>query len=429
MSTPLIYSNSRIGGRVEKAISSPPPPSRKVANGENRAVRITVCRSWKQLEERTSAWEGILRENPSLSIFSTPEWLGSWWKAFGSNKQMMALAFSTESGAPVGLAPFYLGYSQSPIFGRLGSLRLIGDGSGDSDNLDLIIRPGIEGPCVQAFLRWLANRQDWDVCSLNTLPEDSAAGRHLMHEIKAAKWPFVLGNCPNSTIHLPATWQLYLESVSPDFRPLLTRYPRRLAQRYNVRIRRCEKPDDIPRGLEILFSLHTKRWNMANQPGSFDSQERRQFYVQLAESFLEKDWLELWLLELNGTAAAAQFCFRFGDTVYILQEGFDPGFAADKVGYALRAAMLQHFIAAGTKRYDFLGGLATHKQKWGAVPGAYLNLRFARPRSLGSCYLSFADFADQSKQWLKNNLPPPAWNALHWLKLSMTNQRPDSPAN
>jgi len=47
----------------------------------------------------------------------------------------------------------------------------------------------------------------------------------------------------------------------------------------------------------------------------------------------------------------------------------------DKVGYALRAAMLQHFIAAGIKRYDFLGGLATHKQKWGCGARRLLNLR------------------------------------------------------
>src|SRR5216683_2217540 len=72
MSTPLIYSNSWIGGRVEKAISSPPPPSRKVVNGENRAIRITVCRFWKQLEERTSAWEGVLLEqaNDGIGFFN-----------------------------------------------------------------------------------------------------------------------------------------------------------------------------------------------------------------------------------------------------------------------------------------------------------------------------------------------------------------------
>jgi len=429
MSTSHIYSNSWIGVGDAKAIPSPRPPSRKVANSENQPIQITLCHSWKQIEERISAWEGILRENPSLSIFSTPEWLGSWWKAFGPDKQMMAMAFSTESGALAGLAPFYLDYFQSPLFGRLASLRLIGDGSGDSDNLDLIIRRGFEAACARSLLRWLADRQDWDVCSLNTLPENSQAGRNLIHELKAAKWPFESETCPNSTIHLPATWQLYLESVSPDFRPLLTRYPRRLAQRYKVRIRRCEKPDDLPGGLEILFSLHKKRWNEANQPGSFDSQERREFYLQMAESFLQKGWLELWFLELNGAAAAAQFCFRFGDTVHILQEGFDPRFAADKVGYALRAAMLQHFIEEGIKRYDFLGGLAAHKQKWGAKAGAYVNLRFARPGSPGSCYLSCATVAGQTKEWLRNNLPPSAWKMLHWLKLRVTNRRPDSPAN
>ena len=396
---------------------------REAENSEAHNIRITVYDSWSQLEARISEWERILRENSSLSIFSTPEWLGSWWKAFGVNKQMLALACSTESGALVGLAPFYLDSFQSPLFGRLASLQLIGDGTLDSDNLDLITRPGFERSCARAILSWLRNRRDWDVCSLNTLPENSPAARALMHEIETEDWPLVSRTSPNSTIHLPASWQLYLESVSPDFRSLLTRYPRRLARRYEVLIRRCENLGDLARGLEILFSLHMKRWNSANQPGSFGSPERRVFYAQMAESFLRRGWLELWFLELNGAAAAAQFCFRKGNTVHILQEGFDPRFAQDKVGYALRAAMLRHFIEAGARKYDFLGGLAPHKQKWGAEPGAYLNLRFARPRSLGSRYLSCANFASESKSWLKKNLPSSAWNGLHRLKLSLSKEQ------
>jgi CelD/BcsL family acetyltransferase involved in cellulose biosynthesis len=166
-----------------------------------------------------------------------------------------------------------------------------------------------------------------------------------------------------------------------------------------------------------------KRWNSVNQPGSFGSPERKVFYSQMAESFLRKGWLELWFLELNGAAAAAQFCFRYGDTVHGLQEGFDPQFAQDKVGYALRAAMLRHFIETGARKYDFLGGLAPHKQKWGAEQGTYLNLSFARPRSLGRCYLSCSNFAGQSKSWLKKNLPSSAWNGLHRLKLSRKQTR------
>jgi len=146
---------------------------------------------------------------------------------------------------------------------------------------------------------------------------------------------------------------------------------------------------------QILF-LFTRSAEYGKPTRELDSQERRQFYVQLAESFLEKDWWNCGSWN-ERTAAAAQSCFRFGDTVYILQEGFDPGFAADKVGYALRAAMLQHFIAAGIKRYDFLGGLATQAQN-GVRCRRLLELAFCKARSLGSCYLSFADFADQSKQ-------------------------------
>ena len=235
-------------------------------------------------------------------------------------------------------------------------------------------------------------------------------------------------NSPNSAIPLPDSWPLYVESLAPCFRPLVTRYPRRLGQRHQVRFRRCENADDLSGMLEIPFSLHKKRWNLVNQLGSFGSRERRAFYFEMAQSFLRKGWLEFWLMELNGVPAATQYCFRYLDTVSILQEGFDPNFATDKAGYALRAAMLRHFIETGAKRYDFLGGLAPHKQNWGAKPGSYLNLCFARPGSKGSMYLSCTNSMAKSKEWLRNSLPAPAWNVLHRIKLSMTGPQANSPS-
>jgi CelD/BcsL family acetyltransferase involved in cellulose biosynthesis len=397
--------------------------SRGLTRTRNRTIRVTTCRSWEQLEERIPGWEAILRENQSLSIFSTPEWLGSWWKAFGSEKQMTTLAFSNEDNALMGLAPLYVEDITSPVFGKLAHLRFIGDGSGDSDNLDLIVRPGFKNVCAQALLHWLAQHQDWDLCSLNTVSENSVMSSALMNELERTNWPFISGTCPNSKINLPESWLQYVQRLSPNFRPLVTRYPHKLARRYEVRIRRCEERNDLPTALEAFFSLHTKRWNLADQPGSFGSVERREFYQHVSQCFLHRGWLELWILQLNGAAAAAQFCFRYGDTVYALQEGFDPEFAADKVGYALRSAMLKHFIETGVARYDFLGGLAEHKQKWGAEPGSYLNLHFARPGSRGSLYLFYTDIAARSKEWLRRNLPTPAWSVLHKLNLKLNNRR------
>ncbi len=428
MATPVINSNASAPVKDQRLVLSSGLHARKVIKIDNHSFRVTTCHSWEMLEKWIPSWDAILHENQSLSIFSTPEWLGSWWKAFGTNKRMIALGFSTEENALVGLAPFYLDEIQSPLFGKLARLRLIGDGSGDSDGLDVIVRPGFEGSCAQALLRWLAEHRAWDVCSLNAMSGRSAVAKALLHELTGVAWPFLSESCPNSAIHLPGSWAQYVEQqLSPGFRPLVTRYPRKLAGRYEVRIRRCENPDDLSKGLEILFSLHTKRWNAANKPGSFGSQQRRDFYEQMGCSFLRRGWLQLWLLELNGATVAAQFCFRYGDTVSILQEGFDPEFAADKVGYALRAAMLKHFIETGVRHYDFLGGFAEHKQEWGAERGAYLNLHFARPGSLGSLYLSCINGLTKGKEWLRANLPASAWNALHSLNVKL-NGRADSSA-
>jgi CelD/BcsL family acetyltransferase involved in cellulose biosynthesis len=385
-------------------------------------IRVSTYDNWKQLEEQIPAWETILRDNASLSVFSTPEWLGSWWKAFGADKRMMALALSGQDDSLIGLVPCYLEEKKSPLLGKVASLRFVGDGSGDSDNLDLIIRPGFERECAQAFIRWLKAYDDWDICSLNTMPGSSKAAAALMEELKRANWTCLAENSPCSAIQLPSSWPLYLESLSPAFRPLLTRYPRKLAQRYQVQIRCCDNPDVLSRRLEILFSLHKKRWNLVDQSGSFGCRERRDFYREMGESFLRKGWLEFWLMELSGAPAATQYCFRYRDTVYILQEGFDPRFAADKVGYALRAEMLKHFIETGAKSYDFLGGFAANKQNWGAKPGAYLNLSFARPGSAGSLYLSCTNSLAKSKEWLRGKLPAPAWDLLHWVKLKTSGQ-------
>lgn len=397
-------------------------PLAESPRGCDGTTRVSTYDAWEPLEKQVPAWEAILRDNESLSIFSTPEWLGSWWKAFGADKRMMALALSSEDDSLVGLVPCYLEERKSPLLGKLEWLRFIGDGSGDSDNLDLIIRPRFERECAQAFIRWLKAHDDWDICSLNTMPENSKAATALMEELKRANWTCVAETSPCSAIPLPSSWPLYLESLSPAFRPLVTRYPRKLAQRFQVRIDRCDNPDVLSRRLEILFSLHKKRWNLVDQPGSFGSRERREFYRGMGESFLRKGWLEFWLMGLSGVPAATQYCFRYRDTVYILQEGFDPRFAPDKAGYALRAEMLKHFIETGVKRYDFLGGLAPHKQNWGAKPGAYLNLSFARPGSAGSLYLSSTNSLAKSKEWLRGKLPAPAWNLLHWVKLKTSGQ-------
>ena len=385
-------------------------------------VRTATYSSWSSLAEVMPGWERILHENPSLSIFSTPEWLGSWWAAFGANRHLVVLAFSDWAGELIGLAPLYWESLKHPLFGRARQLRLVGDGSGDSDNLDLIVRPGEENRCASALIEWIGQQRNGGICALSTVPENSVVAKLLVDRIEAARWPFRITTTPNSAVPLASTWESYIEGLSPKFRRLITRARKKLDSQYHVRFRRSESVHDIPHMLETLYCLHQKRWNSVHQPGSFTSVERRKLYARMAKAFFEKGWLELWCLELDGRAVAAQMSFCYRDHAYGLQEGFDPAFFNHHVGYVLRAAMFEHFIRSGVHVYDFLGGFNAQKQRWGAERGAYTNLQFATPWSIASCCLALDKGAAAGKEWLRHHLPLSAWNVLHRVKISLTHQ-------
>jgi len=396
-----------LGGSIEEA---------------GRTVQIRTYSSWAALEEIMPGWERLLRDNENLSIFSTPEWLRSWWEAFSADRSLTVLALSGAQGSLIGIAPLYFEHTKHPFFGQVKQLRLVGDGSGDSDSLDLIVAPGEEGKCVAALLRWITQQQNCGICAFNTLAGDSLVAQTLRVVLREKKWPFRITLTPNSAIPLPSRWESYIEELSPKFRRLITRCRRKLESEYQVCFRRCESPREIPEMLEMLYRLHQKRWSSVGEPGTFRSAQRRDLYARMARAFFERGWLELWSLELNGGPVAAQMSFRYRNRVYVLQEGFDTDYSVYQVGHVLRAGTFEYFIRTGVNVYDFLGGTSPEKQRWGAEVGSYINIQFATPHSLASWCLALDKGASESKEWLRHRLPPIAWQVLHRIKLFLNRE-------
>jgi len=383
---------------------------------------VRICRTWEELEQFRDCWNRLLQASPASSIFQTPEWLAAWWQAFAKDKELLSLVFADAEGRTVGIAPLYR--EQNYFFGRtITLLRMVGAGSGDSDALDFITSPGNEEVCADAFVAWLAKQKDWNVCALETLPQNSLVAKRLGTRLHEAGWSVDATLAPNFVVDLPDAWQQYLNALEPSFRPLLTRYPRRLQSRYSVRFVRCQRVEDLKIRLETLFSLHQMRWTGRGEPGAFANPDRRDFYFEMAAAFLRRGWLEFWLLELDGEIVGAQFCFRFNDTVSLLQEGFHPKHAGEKIGYALRAHVLEEMIRSGVKRYDFLGGDDPYKSKFGAHQKNYLNLTLAGPSRLGRAYLALRRRKRQIKTWLKSKLPA---GVLARLRRDSTAQAPSA---
>ena len=380
-------------------------------------LETRTYRRLAELEAIAPSWQELVADYPLATTFATPEWLMPWWRSFGKDQELLVAGFFADSRL-VGLAPFSISRLRFAKTVPLRRLRLMGDGSKDSDNLDLPVKPGFESLFAGSLLNFLeAEQHSWDFGELDTMPPQSPAANELRHLFQQKNWVALEKQRPGSAIALPATWEEYLRRLSAKERGKIGLRTRRLEKKYAVRIRKCAEEGELNALLQALYDLHGKHWQLRGLPGTLHSPARRQFYGELARLLAERRELELWVLELEGNVVAAQFGLRHGSTVFSLQEGFDPDYAADSVGYVLRSQVLKQLITDGIRRYDFLGGADESKLRWGAEAEHYLDLSFARPYSLGAAYLQAQNYAERGKSWLRRNLPETAWKTLHQINV------------
>jgi CelD/BcsL family acetyltransferase involved in cellulose biosynthesis len=379
----------------------------------HESLSLRVYQNLSELQELEPHWDVLVSEYPFASIFCTWEWLVSWWQSFGKDRTLLVLALCDSDSHLLGLAPLSVSSERwGSIPFRL--LRLMGDGSGDSDNLDFPVRPGWESFLASKVVEYLHDhRRLWDIMQLNTMPMESPVARDLIDAIQPRRWLCLQYSRHRLTVLLPPTWEEYLEQISPKERRNFAYYGRRLRKKYAVRFYRCSSESQLADCLEALFRMHQLRWQQAGQSGSFAGGLRREFYYDLSRRLLARNRLELWIAELDGKIAAAQFAMRYGRKVYSLQEGYDPAHSSDRLGFILRGEVLRQLISEGVQVYDFLGGDDPHKMRWRAATGWYRDIHVARSWSRGSVLLCGSQRMSTAKEWLRAHLASSVWGLLH----------------
>lgn len=330
-------------------------------------MMVIEIRDELEFKRLQPAWDELLGVSISQTVFSTWDWASAWWSAYGEPGALRILTAFDDEGRLCGIAP--LRSRQLTQFGQSApSLAFIGDGSGDSDYLDLIIARGHEKAVVESFwARWMDELRSGTVLSLSELPESSGALpllRVMAEADKSCLW--METPVPSGTVRLPETWEEYLGMLRPRFRTKIRSVLRNLESRQEVRFGVCRDIEEAQRILPVLFDLHAKRWAQEGKPGVFGWDRKREFYADLSTRLLEKGLLRFSWLEWSGQVLACQYGFVYGSTYFHLQEGYEPTSEHWSVGVGLRAWSIREFLSEGLREYDFLGGVGRHKLDWGA---------------------------------------------------------------
>jgi CelD/BcsL family acetyltransferase involved in cellulose biosynthesis len=333
-------------------------------------IVVSVVTTDSEFEALGTDWSRLLDRAPCANPFLSHEWLYSWWMSYRPRARLMIL-LAWRGDDLVGIAPLMIQHTRLMAL-PLRTVRFIGDGTWETDHMNVLVDATFQQAVLLAFCRQL-NAIGWDVLELNQLPQQSPVTSELLRLV-ASHWPIAKIEevaCPLA--QLPATADEVIKRLPSRLRSSLRASQRRLATDHTLFFGEHGQDGDLADGLAALYRNHASRWEAKGQGGVFVDTRKRELYERISRLFLERGWLRFYYLRLDEKVVAQQFCFEYGNRVMLLQEGFDFSLAKENVGNLLRLMVFEHLARQGGKVYDFLAGTSRHKATWST--GTDIDLR------------------------------------------------------
>lgn len=305
-----------------------------------------------------------------------PEWLMTWWDAYGPADGDLFLLLAFDGERLVGLAPLY----------RLNSerqLRFLGDGDVCTDYNGILCAIDQDANSLSsAFADWLMNHSSdrgfgWDSLYLEGVPSADTLTQRF-HGALIERQCLAMDRNPMNTwcVDLSGGWEQYLALASRDTRKKLRR---RLASLADIRVHQVQSEQDWKTYYPILIDLHQRRRIALGELGCFQDYRFTSFLEAASLRLLPLGQLQAFYLERDGKPIAADIGFRSRTHWYCYQGGIEPSAMEMEPGKMANVWMLSQAPDQGISAVDFLRGDEPYKKQLKADPQPISDLWIARP--------------------------------------------------
>jgi CelD/BcsL family acetyltransferase involved in cellulose biosynthesis len=295
---------------------------------------------------------GFLREHwtrlaaRSGNVFAAWEWNDLWWRHYGRGRALRVAVLQGEGGQIDAIVPLFV-WSQRPL--RI--LRLVGHGHGDR-----------LGPICGHDEVKKADQGLRDALAAD--PHDLFIGDWVAGDLD---WARVLGGRALRTTGYPifrfpdGSWDAFLATQSQRFRKTARNSRNRLEREHVVSYRNADAAT-LERDLNAAMRLHRGRFRQ--HAGCLFCGDHEPFQREFGALALERGWLRLLLLEVDGAPAAFEYGFLFQNAYFAYQSGRDPAWDRYSVGFLVELESLRRAFEDGAAEYRFLGGEEGYKYRF-----------------------------------------------------------------
>jgi CelD/BcsL family acetyltransferase involved in cellulose biosynthesis len=362
---------------------------------------VEVITEEERFEALAPIWDPLLDKSRARTLFLTYEWMRTWWRFYGDGRELCLLLF-TDGDEPVGIAPLCRevksyreveteitgstrmllpgGTRKSGPF-SVTEIGFLGTGPVCSDFLDVFCLPGYEERVADRFVDFAtATLSDWDLMTLTEVPDHSPVLRRLEERCRAMGGCRKIHRFASLSAPLPGDYDAYLDTLSRKSRYNARKKLRDIQQRHaDVRYVLHADPATLGEAMDAFIGLHQQRWNDDGMPGVFTTPQFIGFHKAMAEVGLDRGWLRLGFLVLDGVRAFALYGYRYGEKLYLYQQGSSVEFPRLNLGYAALALSFRAAVEEGATSYDFLRGSMAYKTHWAKARRDLYQIQFYRP--------------------------------------------------
>jgi len=285
------------------------------------------------------------------SVFVLPAWMQVWWRVFGAG--VKAYIRTVRRGDKViGIAPLMVKDKTAYLIG----------GIDVCDYLDFIIAPGMESDFFNVLLDDL-KKNDIRHLDLKLVRHDSTILESLVPLARSRRSGVVSTREDVSLeMDLPSSYDRYLEALSTKQRHEVRRKLRRLSEEGEITYRLVHSGGAVAQAMSTFFKMFVES---RQDKATFMTEQRKSFFMLLADAMAERGLLKLGVLELDDQPVAEIMCFEYNNCIYLYNSGYDPGYTSLSAGLLSKVLAIKDSIERGIKRFDFLKGAEIYKYHLG----------------------------------------------------------------
>lgn len=312
-------------------------------------------------------WNELAKHQSPSSLFFYFQWFdAAWeWRKQDSTLNIITVRSSDEL---ISIAPF-ISRVTSRFGMRIRHLEFLT--VPDTQECDILCRPGYEQTAAMSISQYLSKSPDWDIAKLEKLlPDAFCASTLLPALVDNSLKHSIIDSEVNFTIPIADDWQTYYSRRSRRLKKGNNLISNRLKQAFEqIDVQWlhgkdiCE--DELHRVVDDLATTSSKSWKGDCTETTFDNSGPRSFLNKLIKNAAEQGWLSVWRLELNSQCVATELQLIHNGTIAALRADFDNELNKHSPGTYLNWKILERlFNEKNLIEYRMGPGSNNYKLRW-----------------------------------------------------------------